>query len=221
MTHMTHFPYKRPTRPVRYFSTNLRRPPGHRTASASCASCVMARPLPNCGRSPTSRVTKSRPPFGGIAADNTAAIGRGRLEQGPVTMTTMTNRDQVTVTLRARTVGDGLVAGALIAAPKGQGVYRVLEVWRVRRAGDKGCAVSLPRPRQRKILARRNRRQPASRASAPRPLSCWRWQQSPSGRRAPRRVPSSSPEHVASVAIWAWSTAAITAPASAGGDLCA
>ena len=175
MTHMTHFPYKRPTRPVRYFSTNLRRPPGHRTASASCASCVMARPLRNCGRSPTSRVTKSRPPFGGIATDNTAAIGRGRLEQGPVTMTTMTNRDQVTVTLRARTVGDGLVAGALIAAPKGQGVYRVLEVWRVRRAGDKGCALRL-------VCSR------LSRAEMPEAAEVLPWPRDPRAPRGRRRV---------------------------------
>ncbi len=55
----------------------------------------------------------------------------------------MTNRDQVTVTLRARTVGDGLVAGALVAAPKGQTVYRVLEAWRVHRAGDKRYALRL------------------------------------------------------------------------------
>jgi hypothetical protein len=55
----------------------------------------------------------------------------------------MTNRDQLTITLRARCTAIGLVAGILIAAPKGRSVYRVLEVWRVRRAGDQRYALRL------------------------------------------------------------------------------
>jgi hypothetical protein len=48
----------------------------------------------------------------------------------------MTSRDQVTFTLRARSAGDDLRPGTLIASPKGGVVYLILEVWRVRRAGD-------------------------------------------------------------------------------------
>jgi hypothetical protein len=87
-----------------------------------------------------------------------------------VTITTVTNRDRVTVTLRARTVGDGLVAGALIAAPKGQGAHRVLEVWRVRRAGDQRYAL--------RLVCRRR-----SRAQVPEGAEVLPW---PLDRRAPR-----------------------------------
>jgi hypothetical protein len=55
----------------------------------------------------------------------------------------MTSPDQVTFTLRARSAGDDLRPGTLIASPKGQVVYRVLEVWRVRRAGDHRYALRL------------------------------------------------------------------------------
>jgi hypothetical protein len=50
--------------------------------------------------------------------------------------TVMTNRDRLTITLRARWSGDDPTQGALLASPKGRVVYLILEVWRVRRAGD-------------------------------------------------------------------------------------
>jgi hypothetical protein len=50
--------------------------------------------------------------------------------------TVMTDRDRLTITLRARSSGDDPVPGTLLASPKGRVVYRILEVWRVRRAGD-------------------------------------------------------------------------------------
>jgi hypothetical protein len=56
---------------------------------------------------------------------------------------TMTKREQVTFTLRARPAGDDLRPGTLIASPMGRVVYRVLEVWRVRRAGDHRYALRL------------------------------------------------------------------------------
>jgi hypothetical protein len=52
--------------------------------------------------------------------------------------TVMTNRDRLTITLRARWSGDDPVPGTLLASPKGRVVYRVLEVWRVRTAGAQG-----------------------------------------------------------------------------------
>jgi hypothetical protein len=50
--------------------------------------------------------------------------------------TVMTNREPLTITLRARWSGGDPTPGTLLASPKGRVVYRILEVWRVRRAGD-------------------------------------------------------------------------------------
>ena len=48
----------------------------------------------------------------------------------------MTKRDQLTLTLRSRCSDNDPTPGALISSPKGRVVYRVLEVRRVRKAGD-------------------------------------------------------------------------------------
>ena len=55
----------------------------------------------------------------------------------------MTKRDQLQLTLRAKCASDYLLPGTLMASPKGRVVYRVLEVWRVRRAGDQRYALRL------------------------------------------------------------------------------
>ena len=55
----------------------------------------------------------------------------------------MTNRDQLTLTLRAKCTSDDLPPGTLIASAKGRVVYQILEVWRVRRAGNQRCALRL------------------------------------------------------------------------------
>jgi hypothetical protein len=91
----------------------------------------------------------------------------------------MTNRHQLTITLRARCAAIGLVAGILIAAPKGRSVYRVLEVWRVRRAGDQRYALRL-------VCRRLNR------AEVPEGAEVLPW---PRDRRAPRgsRRPANEP----------------------------
>jgi hypothetical protein len=55
----------------------------------------------------------------------------------------MTNRDQLTLTLRARCASDDLIPGALMASLKGRVVYRILEVTHVRRAGGQGYRVRI------------------------------------------------------------------------------
>jgi hypothetical protein len=87
----------------------------------------------------------------------------------------MINRDQLTITLRARCAGNGLVADTLIAAPKGPGVYRVLEVWRVRRAGDKRYAI--------RLVCRR-----LSRTEVPEGAEVLPWPRDPRAPRASRRT---------------------------------
>jgi hypothetical protein len=54
-----------------------------------------------------------------------------------------TKQDHVTITLRARYIGTEPSVGTLVASPKGGVIYRVLEVWRVRRAGDQRYALRL------------------------------------------------------------------------------
>ena len=158
----------------------------------------------------------------------------------------MTQRDLLTLTLRARSASDDLIPGTLMASSKGRVVYRILEVTHVRRAGKQGCRVRIvcarvsradvpegaklrqwprderaphghrranDRPRCQPIPARRSRRQPASRASAPRHRSCWGSSPNQFARPKRRQKLRSWPGHDASVGIWAWSTAATTAPA--------
>jgi hypothetical protein len=48
----------------------------------------------------------------------------------------MTNRDQLTFTLRARRFEVPPIAGDMMAAPKGRTVYRIVDVTSVRTAGD-------------------------------------------------------------------------------------
>ena len=55
----------------------------------------------------------------------------------------MTKQDHVTITLRARYIGTEPSVGTLVASLNGRIVYQILEVWRVRRAGDKRCALRL------------------------------------------------------------------------------
>ena len=55
----------------------------------------------------------------------------------------MTQRDQLTLTLRARCIGTEPVPGMLMASPTGRVVYRILEVWRVRRAGNQRYTLRL------------------------------------------------------------------------------
>jgi hypothetical protein len=57
--------------------------------------------------------------------------------------TVMTNLDRLTITLRARSIGTEPSVGTLMASPKGGVIYRILEVWRVRRAGDQRYALRL------------------------------------------------------------------------------
>jgi hypothetical protein len=55
----------------------------------------------------------------------------------------MTQRDLLTLTLRARSASDDLIPGTLMASSKGRVVYRILEVTHVRRAGKQGCRVRI------------------------------------------------------------------------------
>ena len=90
----------------------------------------------------------------------------------------MTNPDQLTLTLRARDVRATIsAAGALMASPKGRVVYRVLEVWRVRRAGDQRYAIRL-------VCAR------LGRAEVPEGAGVLPWPRDP---RAPRAATSCRP----------------------------
>ncbi len=56
---------------------------------------------------------------------------------------TMNKRDQLTLVLRARYSGNEPAVGALMTSPKGRVVFRVLEVRRVRRAGDQGYRIRI------------------------------------------------------------------------------
>jgi hypothetical protein len=58
----------------------------------------------------------------------------------PATIATMTKQDHVTITLRARYIGTEPSVGTLVASLNGRVVYQILEVWRVRRAGDQRYA---------------------------------------------------------------------------------
>jgi hypothetical protein len=55
----------------------------------------------------------------------------------------MTNRDPLTLTLRARYSGNDLIPGTFMTSPKVRVVYRVLEVRRVRRAGDQSHRIKI------------------------------------------------------------------------------
>ncbi len=74
-------------------------------------------------------VDRQRPPEG-AAATSTEGVAA-------------TKQDHVTITLRARYIGTEPSVGTLVASPKGGVIYRVLEVWRVRRAGDQRYALRL------------------------------------------------------------------------------
>ena len=89
----------------------------------------------------------------------------------------MTERDQPTLTFRARCIGTEPVPGMLMASPKGRVVYRVLEVWRVRRAGDQRYAL--------RLVCRR-----LSRAEVPEGAEVLPWPRDP---RAPRRGRPAAP----------------------------
>ncbi len=76
------------------------------------------------------------------------ALDRRRLRSRQVGMqraasATMNKPDQLTLTLRARFSGNDPAPGALMASPKGRVVYRILEVRRVRRAGDQGYRIRI------------------------------------------------------------------------------
>ena len=86
----------------------------------------------------------------------------------------MIDQDQVTVALRARCAGDDLTLGTLIASPKSRVVYRVLEVWRVRRAGDRQHAL--------RLVCRR-----LSRAEVPEGAEVLPWPRDPRAPRGNRR----------------------------------
>ena len=58
----------------------------------------------------------------------------------------MTKQDHVTITLRARYIGTEPSVGTLMASLNGRVVYQILEVWRVRRAGDQRYALRRRRP---------------------------------------------------------------------------
>jgi hypothetical protein len=88
-----------------------------------------------------------------------------------ITATAMANRDQLTITLRARWSGDDKAPGVLLASPKDRVVYRVLEVWRVRWADDHGYGFRL-------VCARR------SRGEVPEDATVQPWPRDP---RAPRQ----------------------------------
>jgi hypothetical protein len=91
----------------------------------------------------------------------------------------MTKRDQLTLTLRARCPGDELTSGSLVASPKGRVVYRILEVTRVRRAGEQGYRV--------RIVCTR-----VSRADVPEGAKLLPWPRDP---RAPRNGRAGQQKH--------------------------
>ena len=87
----------------------------------------------------------------------------------------MTKRDQVTITLRARYIGTKPSVGTLVASPKGGVIFRVLEVWRVRRAGDQRYAL--------RLVCRR-----LSRAEVPEGAEVLPWPRDPRAPRGSRRA---------------------------------
>jgi hypothetical protein len=106
-------------------------------------------------------------------------VNRQRFRKGAATSRTegvaMTERDQRTLTLRARCIGTEPVAGMLMASPTGRVVYRILEVWRVRRAFDLRYAL--------RLVCRR-----LSRAEVPEGAAVLPWPHDPRAPRGSRRA---------------------------------